>query len=189
VAVARGLVSLRSKRSKVQISLLVLAVPIGVWVWWMQGGFGGPVSDPAARGYFARIVAAAQAKDFDALCRLNSSVGPCEFEMNAVCRDPVRGGPLQMSREQMEQECRVSVPSEAPEILASRDHPGRDGSVGGRMLVVRGVDGRGNPYETEVLIFRDKRSYKAIHAVFWSNDKFEVPDENGRFTTKAEPAR
>ena len=55
------------------------------------------------------------------------------------------------------------------------------------MLVVRGTDGRGKPYETEVLIFRDKRSYKAIHAVFWSNDKFEVPDEEGRFRTKAEP--
>ncbi|HEY3241171.1 MAG TPA: hypothetical protein VGL92_16525 [Acidimicrobiia bacterium] len=176
-------------KAKLLVPILVVVAGIGAVVWWLQGGFGGPVSDAAARRYFQQIVAAAQAKDFDALCRLNSSVGACEFEMNAICRDPVRGGPLSMSREQMERECRVSVPSQAPDIVGSRDHPARGDYVGGRMLVVRGVDGRGNPYETEVLIFRDKRSYKAVHALFWSNDKFEVPDENGRFITKAEPAK
>ncbi|MGH2671291.1 MAG: hypothetical protein ACRDH5_19640, partial [bacterium] len=73
----------------------------------------------------------------------------------------------------LEQECRKSVPPEPPMVVSSRHQPRVDGYVGGRVLLVRGIDGRDKPYETEVLIFRDKRSYKAIHAVFWSNDKFD----------------
>ncbi|MGH8973131.1 MAG: hypothetical protein ACRD0C_07985 [Acidimicrobiia bacterium] len=172
---------------KLLIPLAAVAAVIGVWVWWMQGGFGGPVSDAAARSYFARIVAAARAQDFDALCRLNSSVGPCRFEMNAYCPDPAVPRPLQIPRDILEQECRESVPTETPEIVASRHYPDRGDNVGGRLLVVRGVDGRGNPYETEVLIFRDKRSYKAIHALFWSNDKFEEPGPDG--TVEVRPDR
>ena len=157
------------------VPLLVLALPIGVWVWWMQGGFGGPVSDGAARTYFERIVAAAEAKDFDALCRLNGSVSTCEFELRGVCPEDFGSGPAPSfpQGEALKQACRESVPPKPPEIVSSRDQPGRDGYTGGRILVVRGTDGRGKPYETEVLIFRDKRSYKAIHAVFWSNDKFD----------------
>jgi hypothetical protein len=169
-------------RVRVLAPVLAVVVVVGVWVWWMQGGLGGPVGDSAARTYFARIVVAAQAKDFPALCRLNSSVGPCEFEMNAYCPDPAVPRPLQIPRDILEQECRISVPNEPPEIVASRHYPAKGGNVGGRLLVVRGVDGRGNPYETEVLIFRDKRSYKAIHALYWSGSKF--PKTN---TAKAEP--
>ena len=166
---------------KVLIPLAVAAVAVGVWIWWQQGGVGGPVSEEAARRYFARIVAAAEAKDFDALCRLNSSVGTCEFEMRAFCRPPT-GGPLNPGREELERWCRASVPEEPPEIVSSTYRPGRDGSVGGRLLVVKGTDGYGRPYETEVLIFRDKRSYKATHALFWSGSKF--PTDDG---TTAEP--
>jgi hypothetical protein len=176
-------------RRKLLVPILVVVAGIGAVVWWMQGGFGGPVSDEAARSYFERIVAAAQAKDFDALCRLNSSVGTCEFELRNICPENFGSGPAPSfpQGEALKQVCRESVPPEPPEIVASRHHPSRGDYVGGRMLVVRGVDGRGKPYETEVLIFRDKRSYKAIHAVFWSNDKFEVPDAQGRFPTKVTP--
>ncbi|MGH9039564.1 MAG: hypothetical protein ACRDZ3_04980 [Acidimicrobiia bacterium] len=178
----------RSRRAKLLVPLVALAVVGGVWVWWMQGGVGGPVSDEAARSYFERIVAAAEAKDFETLCRLNSSVGTCGFELNYVCRAPGVAGPLRLPPEQLLEECRQSVPTEPPEIVGSRHHPGEHGYVGGRMLLVRGADGRGTPYETEVLIFRDKRSYKATHAVFWSNDKFdEIRNEDGSVDVKAEP--
>lgn len=163
-------------KPKLLVPLLVALVGIGGWVWWSQGGLGGPIGDGAARSYFARIVAAAEAKDFDALCRLNASVGTCQFELRGACADPA-GAPLFPTPEALEQECRKSVPAEPPEIVASRHRPGRDGYVGGRLLVVRGIDGRGRSYETEVLIFRDKRSYKATHAVFWSGAKFPNRDE------------
>ena len=44
--------------------------------------------------------------------------------------------------------------------------------------MVRGTDGRGKPYETDVMIFRDRRTYKATHAVFWSGSKFPDRDDN-----------
>lgn len=56
-------------RAKLLIGFLVLAGPLGGFVWWQQGGFGGPVSDEAARRYFDWIVTAAQAKDFQAPLR------------------------------------------------------------------------------------------------------------------------
>lgn len=170
-------------RPKLLVPLSALLAAIGGWLWWSQGGFGGPVSDGAARRYFARIAAAAEAKDFDALCRLNASVGTCEFDLRGACSDPVTGSPLFPTREQLERECLESVPTEPPEIVASRHRPGKDGHVGGRLLVVRGKDGRGRSYETEVLIFRDKRSYRATHAVFWSGAKFPTSNE-----AKPEPA-
>ena len=127
-------------------------------------------------------MAAAEVKDFDALCRLNGSVSTCEFELRNVCPENFGSGPGPAFKqgEALEQECRESVPPEPPEIVSSRHEAGRDGYVGGRMLVVKGTDGRAKPYETEVLIFRDKRSHKAIHAVFWSNDKFDELRAGGR---------
>jgi hypothetical protein len=50
--------------------------------------------------------------------------------------------------------------------------PPQNGHVGGRVLVVRGVDGRGKQYETEVLVFRDARTFKSQHTVYWSGSKF-----------------
>jgi hypothetical protein len=134
-------------------------------------------------------VAAAQAKDFEELCRLNSSVGTCEFELRGVCPENFGSGPAPVfpQGEALIQACRESVPPEPPEIVSSRDQPGRAGYVGGRMLVVRGTDGRGKPYETEDLIIRDKRSYKAVHAVFWSNDKFEELGPDGSVEVRPEP--
>jgi hypothetical protein len=162
-------------RTKVLVLLAVLAAGVGVWVWWLQGGFGGPVSDSAARLYFDRIVTAAQAKDFEALCRLNGSASVCREELRVYCPETYGSGPTPQfpKGEELEQECRESVPPSPPTIASSRHQPSKDGYTGGRILLVKGVDGRGKPYETEVLIFRDKRSYKAIHAVFWSGDKFD----------------
>jgi hypothetical protein len=173
-------------KTKLLAPLVAIAFGVGVWVWWLQGGFGGPVSDEAARSYFARIVAAAQAKDFETLCRLSASVGTCEAELHTYCPENVPAGPsgpVFPSGEVLERLCRESVPSGPPKIVSSTHRPGRDGYVGGRLLLIKGTDGRGDPYETEVLIFRDKRSYKATHAVFWSGSKFPVD----RTSAKPEP--
>lgn len=177
-------------RAKLLVGLAVLAAALGGFVWWQQGGFGGPVSDEAARRYFDRIVAAAQAKDFEALCALNGSAGTCREELRVYCPENYGSGPAPQfpKGDELEQECRESVPPDPPKVISSRHHPRRDGYTGGRILLVGGVDGRGKPYETEVLIFRDKRSYKAIHAVFWSGDKFEdVGDPDGGIQTTPSP--
>lgn len=158
---------------RVVVPVFAVLVVLGAWIWWQQGGLGGPVSDEAARRYFSRIVAAAERNDFDALCELNASRGSCEFDLRIACRPPA-GGPIDPGREVLMQWCREAVPAEPPMIVASTDRPGRSGSVGGRLLVVKGTDGYGRPFETEVLVFRDKRSYRATHAVFWSGEKFQA---------------
>ena len=150
---------------------VVGVVLVAIVIWWQQGGVGGPVGDQAARKYFARIVNAAQAKDFDALCKLNASQGTCEFELRIACRPPA-GGPIDPGKTLLYEWCQAAVPTQPPAIRSSVHRPGRSGSVGGRLLVVSGTDGYGRMFETEVLIFRDKRSYRATHAVFWSGEKF-----------------
>jgi len=152
------------------LPIVGIVVVLGVFIWWQQGGIGGPVSDKAARSYFARIVTAAQQKDFDALCKLNASQGTCDFDLRIACRPPV-GGPIDPGEQVLIEWCKQAVPTQAPAIISSEHREGRSGSVGGRLLVVAGTDGYGRSYETEVLIFRDKRSYKATHAVFWSGTK------------------
>ncbi|MGH9043094.1 MAG: hypothetical protein ACRDZ3_23020 [Acidimicrobiia bacterium] len=149
------------------------------------------MSDEAARSYFNRIVSAALDKDFDALCKLNGSVGVCRSELRVYCPEGFGSGPAPQfpSGDELEQECREAVPSEPPIVVSSVHRPAKDGSAGGRVLVVRGVDGRGSPYETDVLIFRDKRSYKAIHAVFWSGDKFEELERDSESNILSRPDR
>ncbi len=174
------------RRAKLLVPLGGLVTVIGLWIWWQQGGPGGPVSDAAARRYFSRIAAAAEAKDFEALCRLNASVRTCQAELRVYCPESIPvgpgGAPAFPSGDALEEECRESVPTDPPKIVASRHRPATGGRVGGRLLVVKGVDGRGKPYETEVLVFRDKRTYKATHAVFWSGSKFPKTD-----SARAEP--
>ena len=156
---------------KLLLPIIGFVVVIGAWVWWQQGGVGGAVSDQAARKYFARIVTAAQQKDFDTLCELNASQGTCEFDMRVACRPP-DGGPIDPGKKVLLEWCQAAVPAEAPRIVSSARRESRSGSVAERLLAVAGTDGYGRPYETEVLIFRDKRSYRATHAVFWSGQKF-----------------
>jgi hypothetical protein len=158
---------------KLLLPIVAVLAVVGVWVWWQQGGVGGAVSDQAAREYFARIVTAAQEKDFDALCRLNASQGTCEFDMRVACRPPA-GGPIDPGKKVLLEWCQAAVPAQTPKIVSSAHREGHSGSVSGRLLVVAGTDGYGRPYETEVLVFRDKRSYKATHAVFWSGEKFSA---------------
>lgn len=140
------------------VSLAVLAAAgFGAW-WWFFSGAETPVSEAEARRYLDRMVAAAQARDFEVLCRLNGAALNCERMLDTGC-DPSTAPPAIS--------CKETVPPEPPEVVATRNSPG-DGYAG-RILVVRGVDGAGKPYETEVLVFREnRRSLKATNSVYWS---------------------
>lgn len=62
------------------------------------------------------------------------------------------------------------MPSEAPLISSTRYHEKGPGGTAGRILVLRGTDGIGRPYKSELMVFRENRhSFKAINAVYWSN--------------------
>jgi hypothetical protein len=136
---------------------LLAALGFGAW-WWFFGGAETRVSEALARRYLDRMVAAAQARDFEALCDLNGAVLNCERTLDTAC-DPSTAPPAIS--------CKDTVPPEPPEVIATRNSPG-DGYAG-RILVVRGLDGAGRPYETEVLVFREnRRNVKAINSVYWS---------------------
>lgn len=65
------------------------------------------------------------------------------------------------------------VPKEAPEILCTYELPSQQTErailVGGQVLVVAGLDGKGDPYQTEVLVFHDGQELKGTNSVWWSN--------------------
>jgi hypothetical protein len=127
----------------------VAALSFGVW-WWTR--ITPPVTEAEARAYLDRIVAAARARDFDKMCRLNGAVHNC--------------------RVQLAQAGEYAVPPSPPRVVGTRYYKEGDGSVAGRALVVEGVDGCGKNYRTEVFVFRENRfHFKSINAVYWSNYK------------------
>lgn len=149
--------------SKVRLLLPLFAVAAagaGAW-WWFFGGAEVPVSENEARSYLARIVAAAEERDFDKLCRLNGSVLNCERQLDIGCDDAPKPAIS----------CRDTVPKEPPMVAATRYSPkASSNDTPGRILVVRGIDGMGRPYESEVFVFREnRRHFKAINAVYWSS--------------------
>ena len=154
-------------KARLLVPLALLgAISVGAW-WWLFGGAETPVSEAQARGYLDRMVAAAQARDFEGLCGLNGAVLNCERTLDTGC-DPSTAPPAIS--------CKDTVPPVPPEVVATRNSPG-DGYAG-RILVVRGVDAAGKPYETEVLVFREnRRSLKATNSVYWSGATI-IEDEN-----------
>ena len=146
-------------KARLLVPLALLATAgLGVW-WWSFGGAETPVSEADARRYLDRMVAAAHARDFEALCRLNGAVLNCKRTLDTAC-DPSTAPPVIS--------CKDTVPDKPPSVVATRASPG-DGYAG-RILVVRGVDGAGKQYETEVLVFREnRRTFKAINSVYWSS--------------------
>ena len=155
---------------------LLAAVGFGAWSWFFSGAET-PVSEAQARRYLDRMVAAAQARDFESLCRLNGAVLNCERMLDTGC-DPSTAPPAVS--------CKETVPPEPPQVVTTRSSPG-DGYAG-RILVVRGVDGVGKPYETEVLVFREnRRSLKAINSVYWSGATIVEDEDDTSAPTRPGP--
>ena len=110
------------RRPKVWVPGVAAAIAaVGAWLWWQGGGFGGPVSDSSARGYFSRIVDAAMAQDFDELCRFNGSESNCREELRVYCPENFGSGaaPKFLRGDELEATCRESVPKQPPEIVSS----------------------------------------------------------------------
>lgn len=63
------------------------------------------------------------------LCALNGSARVCREELRVYCPDNYGSGPAPQfpKGEELERECRESVPPDPPTIVSSRHHPRRDG--------------------------------------------------------------
>jgi hypothetical protein len=109
-----------------------------------------PPSEVETVEFLDHIVDLARAGDFDALCAVGG--GNCRRALGDAGAD--------------------AVPDAAPTILGTwllGDTPAGGGySVGGRILEVCGVDGRGRTFRTQMLIFSESGQLKAIEPVYWS---------------------
>lgn len=138
--------------------LLIVAALGGYWRWSRVTP---PVTEAEARAYLGRIVDAAQARDFDALCQLNGALLNC--------------------RTQLAQVGEQTVPTTPPTVVGTRYLREKGDLIAGRVLLLEGKDGCGRAYRSEVLVFRENRyHFKATNAVYWAN--YRILDEPGTQT-------
>ncbi len=136
------------------------------------------VSVNEATGLLNQAVAYAQERDLDKLYRLASSKGICRSQWELA-----GGG--------------QAIPDDPPEIvdtyLLSTVHLKNGGrAVGGRVLVLQGVDGLGKPYRTEFFVFRSRDSglngLAVTNVIYWSGYSIAQPNEDGSMTTVLYPS-
>ena len=159
----------------IAICVICLAVAIttyGVLVWRVSAyNENTEVSVEEAMSVLNQAVAYAQAQDLDKLCDLSGSKLMCQHQWEWA-----GGG--------------QAVPDDPPEIVDTYLLPtvhlksgGR--AVGGRVLVLEGVDGQGKPYRTEFFVFRSRDSglegLAATNGIYWSGYGIAQCDENGSF--------
>jgi hypothetical protein len=106
-----------------------------------------------AQGFLAQVVALAQRGDFKGLCAIGD--GNCERSLDRAGRE--------------------LVPREPPAVIGVRLLPtartGDHVSTGGVILEMCGRDAAGKPYHSEMLVFRDRSTLRAINPVYWGNTK------------------
>ena len=117
-----------------------------------------------ARRHLDEIVRLAQAGDFEGMCALG--------DLN--CQDS------------LEMAGRDAVPGDPPRVVATRTVPTTNSSgqqsLGGVVLVLCGVDGRGKPYDSEMLVFHDGNELRAINPVYWGRTRIGgTRDTDGSF--------
>lgn len=159
--------------------IIIVAVIIclaGAGATFVSNGNNEEVSVEEATSLLNQAVACAQARDFDKLCDLGGSKGICRSQLELA------GG-------------EQAVPAEPPEIvdtyLLPTVHLKWGGEiVGGRVLVVEGVDGLGKPYRTEFFVFWTggdwglKKELAVTNVVYWSGFGIvQHHNEDGSITT------
>ncbi len=106
-----------------------------------------------ARGFLDQVVALAQAGDFDGLCAVGD--GNCRRHLEDAGRDAVPPGP--------------------PTIVMTETIPttsaGGQRSFGGMVLVLCGINGHGDHYDSEMLVFHDGNGLRAINPVYWGRTR------------------
>ena len=138
------------------------------------------VSIEEATSLLNQSVAYAQARDLDKLYDIAGSEGICRSQWELA------GG-------------EEAVPVEPPEIVDTYFLPevplkGGGWVVGGRVLVLKGVDGLGKPYRTEFFVFWTggdwglKKELAVTNVVYWSGYGIAQCDEDGSWTTALSPS-
>lgn len=117
-----------------------------------------------AQRHLDEIVRLARTGDFEGMCALGD--GNCEDSLEIAGRDAVPPGP--------------------PKVIGTRTVPTSSSngqqSLGGIVFVLCGIDGRGEPYDSEMLVFNDGDGLRAINPVYWSRTRIaDTPGTEGTF--------
>lgn len=151
----------RDRRRSVGIGVALLVVLLALAWLVVREPFAAskPVTEAEARAFLDRAVGLGRARDFEGLCALNGSVANCEFTLDQGARE--------------------TVPDEKPTSVHAYFAPEGDGNdTPGWVLTVRGRDGRGQSYDTQVMVFRDDEGdLTAINIVWWSGARLIVGDD------------
>jgi len=106
-----------------------------------------------ARVFLDRVVERAQAGDFEGLCAIGD--GNCKRHLEEAGRDAVPPGP--------------------PTIVRTRTvqttSSGGQTSLGGVVFVLCGIDGHGDQYDSEMLVFNDGKGLRAINPIYWGRTR------------------
>ena len=106
-----------------------------------------------AQGHLDEIVRLARAGDFEGLCLLGDA--NCENSLEIAGQD--------------------AVPPDPPKIVGTRTVPTTVSNGlqarGGIVFVLCGIDGRGEPYDSEMLVFHDGNGLRAINPVYWGRTR------------------
>ena len=112
-----------------------------------------------AQRHLAEIVRLAREGDFDGLCALGDL--NCTDSLDVAGRD--------------------SVPPDPPAVVGTRIVPttSSDGqqSLGGVVLVLCGIDGHGQHYDSEMLVFHDGNGLRAINPIYWGRSRIASSPE------------
>ncbi len=127
-----------------------------------------PTADEAIT-FLGRLVALAKQGDFEALCAVAGD-GNCERKLDDAGRD--------------------RVPARPPTVMGFRSLPstrsGDQTSLGGLVLGLCGIDGLGDRYDSEMLVFRDSDgALRAINPVYWGHTMIAAGGETTVLRTPA----
>ncbi|MEO0248156.1 MAG: hypothetical protein ABIN58_01180 [candidate division WOR-3 bacterium] len=139
----------------------------------------GEIGINEARAILDQAVSYAQARNLGGLCQLGGSANMCQHQFTSA------GG-------------WVTVPSEHPEIadiyyLPTKHFKNGFQATGGRVLVLEGINGVGETYRTDFLVFETddpgagSEGLAVINVVYWSGFGIAQPNDNGTVTTGRTP--
>ncbi len=155
----------------IAVAFLLLAAIVAVIAWAWPDSHTDEISVEQATHLLNRAVEYAQSHDLDGLCKLGSSTGVCEMQWKDAGEW-------------------VGVPAEPPEIVDTYLVPGRKfkngmNQLGGRALVLSGIDGRGKPYRTEMLVFGGgwPSGLKAVNVIYWCGASLPRFNDDGSVST------
>jgi len=141
-----------------RVTLLVLASVLAGACTFGDPPTGSIPTLEEAHGMLDRLVGLARAGSFDELCTVSGD-GNCERVLEAAGAD--------------------AVPPRPPTVVATRVVPsvadGEQLTLGGVVLVLCGIDGLGNHYDSEMLVVHGDTGLRAINPIYWGRTRIGDP--------------